>query len=60
MKNVTAFLGQIDPEEHVLGFASVDDQENGVANARQEFCGHYLDLSMMALRFKKQGIYAIL
>ena len=40
----TAFLGQIDPDEHVLGFASVGDQENGVANARQEFCGHYLDL----------------
>ena len=39
-----AFLGQIDPEEHVRGFASVGDQENGVANARQEFCGHYLDL----------------
>ena len=39
-----AFETLIDPEEHVRGFASVGDQEQGVANARQEFCGHYLDL----------------
>ena len=39
-----AFETNIDPEEHVRGFASVGDQELGVANARQEFCGHYLDL----------------
>jgi len=39
-----AFETLIDPEEHVRGFASVGDQANGVANARQEFCGHYLDL----------------
>lgn len=38
------FASMIDPEEHVRGFASVGDQEEGVANARQEFCGHYLDL----------------
>ena len=39
-----AFMTRIDPEEHVRGFASVGDQAKGVANARQEFCGHYLDL----------------
>lgn len=38
------FASKIDPDEHVRGFASVGDQEKGVANARQEFCGHYLDL----------------
>lgn len=38
------FDTRVDPEEHIRGFASVGDQEKGVANARQEFCGHYLDL----------------
>ncbi len=39
-----AFEAKIAPDEHVRGFASVGDQERGVANARQEFGGHYLDL----------------
>lgn len=40
----STFETRIDPEEHVRGFAAVGDQDKGVANARQEFCGHYLDL----------------
>ena len=39
-----AFETRIDPDEHINGFASVGDQAEGVPNARQEFCGHYLDL----------------
>ena len=49
----TAFEARIDPEEHVRGFASVGDQEKGVANARQEFCGHYLDLCATYWQFDR-------
>ena len=40
----TAFLGLVDPQEHVRAVAAVGDQAPGLPNARQEFCGHYLDL----------------
>ena len=40
----SAFASLIDPAEHIRGLASIGDQEDGVANARQEFGGHYLDL----------------
>ena len=40
----SAFESRIDHAEHIRGFASIGDQAKGVANARQEFCGHYLDL----------------
>ncbi|MBQ3097792.1 MAG: glycoside hydrolase family 127 protein [Kiritimatiellae bacterium] len=38
------FLRSVDPQEHVRGMASIGNQTEGVLNARQEFCGHYLDL----------------